>query len=136
MYCNPVFIILIKYHRVKETQQISRGKCIINQFIIVFNFIINSLSFRSFSKTTFSPSMYIYIHEDIRSIINMADKADNKHNQKSSDYVRGRHYLLILLSIIRAIIFYLWPIMSKVLSHINLRNEQWLQPKGLFIVGT
>lgn len=24
MYCNPVFIILIKYHRVKETQQISR----------------------------------------------------------------------------------------------------------------
>lgn len=30
MYCNPVFIILIKYHRVKETQQNSRRKYIIN----------------------------------------------------------------------------------------------------------
>jgi len=50
MYCNPVFIILIKYHRVKETQQISRGKCIIDQFIVV--------SF--FAETVFSPNIFIY----------------------------------------------------------------------------
>lgn len=45
MYCNPVFIILIKYHRVKETQQINRGKCIINQFIIISFFLRNNFLF-------------------------------------------------------------------------------------------
>lgn len=72
MYCNPVFIILIKYHRVKETQQISRGKCIINQFIIVAFFPGNNFL-----------SEYIYINEeDMWSIVSEVQFYINLCNER------------------------------------------------------
>lgn len=53
MYCNPVFIILIKYHRVKEIQQNSSRKYVINSLFV-------SLS-KSFSRRE---KVYAFTHEE------------------------------------------------------------------------